>query len=397
MKKIDNQNFSILIVDDISKNIQVLGNMLRNESYKTGFATSGKQALKSLKENEFDLILLDIMMPEMDGYEVCRRIRKHKKTKNIPIIFLTAKVEKDSIVKGFEVGAQDYLTKPFNAEELFARVSTHLELHDKRKQLAEMNQSLEKKVSERTKQLQKAFNDLEEANNKLGLLEKAKSDFLGIVSHELRTPLNGIMGFADVLKHSIDDKEQLEYLDYMLESANRLLRFSNIALIIAQLSIDRYKLTFEDRNLKDIIETSTKKLEKKLKEKNLTITFDCSNENILYHCDVELIAIAFSNILENAIQHSPQNEKISIDVSSMNGKIYLTITDNGKGFSDEAMESVFQLFSVGEIMHHKEGFGLGLSATKLILETHGGEVKAENLKEGGAKVTLIMNDKQDKV
>jgi len=221
----ENKDFKILIVDDVPKNIQVLGNILMAENYQLSYSQNGKEALAAVKHNDFDLILLDIMMPVVDGYEVCRQLKSDSKTKDIPIIFLTAKVEKESIVKGLRLGAVDYVTKPFNSEELIARVRTHLSLKDKSEQLQSMNQILEQKVAERTAQLKKA-------NEKLSTLEKAKSEFLTIISHELRTPLNGISGFTDILLDSLTSTEHEEFIRYLKISADRLVRFSEMALLI---------------------------------------------------------------------------------------------------------------------------------------------------------------------
>lgn len=392
MKIKNGDQFRILIVDDIPRNIQVLGNILRNQSYQMGFATDGEQALKMLEKHQFDLILLDVMMPGIDGYEVCKRIRECEETKDIPVIFLTAKVEKESIVKGFKIGAQDYLTKPFNADELLARVSTQLELSNKRKQLADLNQHLEEKVKERTVELQKANDALESANKKLEQLEKAKGDFLTIISHELRTPMNGILGFADILRSTIRDKEQLEYLGYLFESANNLTRFADVALIIAQLSADRYKLKFKEVKLKDVLETAVQKLDKKIKEKGLEINFDCPHTAATYKCDVELLEIAFGNVIENAIKYSPEKESIVICEEKADKKLWLKITDKGEGFSDEALNKLFEYFSADKVMHHHDGFGLGLSAAKLILKAHGGDVHVKNLNEGGTEVCFEMTN-----
>lgn len=141
----------ILIVDDVPKNIQVAANILQNSGYQMAFAQDGPTALAQIETHRFDLILLDIMMPQMDGYEVCRKIRDNPANQDIPIIFLTAKDDTDSIVKGFELGAMDYLTKPFNGAELRARVNTHLELYRTKKKILETNERLNKEIVERIK------------------------------------------------------------------------------------------------------------------------------------------------------------------------------------------------------------------------------------------------------
>jgi diguanylate cyclase (GGDEF)-like protein len=143
--------YKILIVDDIPKNIQVAANILQKSGYQMAFAQDGERAVDQAEANRFDLILLDIMMPHMDGFEACRRIRKNPVNRDIPIIFLTAKNDSDSIVKGFELGAMDYLTKPFNGAELQARVKTHLELYRSRNEIKEKNERLRIEIAERIK------------------------------------------------------------------------------------------------------------------------------------------------------------------------------------------------------------------------------------------------------
>lgn len=143
--------YKILIVDDVPKNIQVAANILQNNGYQMAFAQDGPSALAQIETHHFDLILLDIMMPQMDGFEVCRRIREMISSRDIPIIFLTAKHDAESIVKGFELGAMDYLTKPFNGAELRARVSTHLELYRAKQKIMEANEKLNREIVERIK------------------------------------------------------------------------------------------------------------------------------------------------------------------------------------------------------------------------------------------------------
>lgn len=148
----DNENkkkYKILIVDDIPKNIQLAANILQKEGYQMAFAQNGKSALSQIQSNRFDLILLDVMMPDMDGFVVCEQLRKNSANKDIPLIFLTAKNLSESIVKGFELGAMDYVTKPFHGAELLARVKTHLELFRSREELKEVNQQLKNEIAER--------------------------------------------------------------------------------------------------------------------------------------------------------------------------------------------------------------------------------------------------------
>ena len=166
----------ILVVDDVMQNLQVVGTMLRNEGYDVMPAGSGPQALERVRVRVPDLILLDLMMPEMDGLEVCRRLKADSSTRQIPIIFLTASNEMEHLVKGFEAGAVDYVTKPFNGAELLARVRTHLELKLARERLREMNDE--------------------------------KNEFMGIAAHDLRNPLSAIQGYSEMV---IEDAQSLKH------------------------------------------------------------------------------------------------------------------------------------------------------------------------------------------
>ena len=177
MTRTDGDPFSILIVDDIAKNIQVLGNMLRQEGYSISFTTSGKQALEMVLSDIYDLILLDIMMPEVDGFEVCRRLSEIPESKAIPVIFLTAKTDKDDLLRGFEVGAVDYVTKPFNSAELLARVHTHLELKRARDRLKQAYQELADRntqLSLLNEELQKALKEIKTLQGILPICSNCK-------------------------------------------------------------------------------------------------------------------------------------------------------------------------------------------------------------------------------
>jgi DNA-binding response OmpR family regulator len=170
-------NFNVLIVDDLPENIKVLGNSLQNENYRISFATQGQQAIEMALKNDIDLILLDIMMPGMDGFEVCRELKKINHTRQIPIIFITAKTEKEDIIKGFESGAVDYVTKPFNAAELSARVQTHLELK-KTKEIIE-NQAEElawtnKRLMKKNQKLERALAEIEALKGLLPVCSNCK-------------------------------------------------------------------------------------------------------------------------------------------------------------------------------------------------------------------------------
>jgi two-component system sensor histidine kinase/response regulator len=382
MNGYEEKGAKVLIVDDNLKNIQVLGNILKEANYTIGFATDGRQALGFLKKTKFELVLLDVNMPVMNGYETCKEIRKDQELKEIPVIFITANRDVENVVEGFEAGAQDYVTKPFNAKELLSRVNTQLQLKNQSDEIKKMNRRLERKVAERTA-------ELVEANNKLSQLDKAKSDLLILLSHELRTPLSGILGFAQILLDGIKDDEQKEFVRLLIDSAKRLLNFSETALLITSLKLKTYNLEFRIHNLADHIDNSIKKLSAKIKEKNLALNKEIIDGDISVSADIDLIAIAFQNILENAVKASPENGNININISKNAGFVVIAVSDEGKGFSREAIDQLFEFFSTTDVMHHFEGYGLGLASVRLIMDIHNGKAVVRNL-EKGAEVSLLL-------
>jgi two-component system, sensor histidine kinase and response regulator len=372
--------FKVLIVDDIAKNIQILGNILLGEGYILSYAQNGEQALKLMSATDFDLVLLDIMMPGLSGFDVCETTRQDPKNFDVPIIFLTAKTDKESILKGFQLGAQDYVTKPFSAEELLARVRTHLMLRYQKNQLKKSNETLEQKVEERTLQLS-------EANKQLKTLEKAKSDFLSIISHELRTPLNGILGLTDILNTSLKSTEHEEYTIYLKEASERLLKFSETAYLITSLNSEGYKLSFTPQKIIYLLESIQEDKATQLEQKNLKIETLVHPKDLQINIDFDLIYRCIDSIVDNSIKFAPAKSKIKIICTSDETSKTIEITDHGPGFSNESSSSLFQYFTSDDITH-SEGMGLSLAATKLIMDAHRGQITIKNTDQGGAQVRL---------
>ncbi len=379
----DNKTDKILIVDDISRNIQILGNILFQPRFQLAYAQSGQQALDICKTQDFDLILLDIMMPGMDGYEVCKRLKKNPSTSEIPIIFLTAKADMDSIIKGFDVGGQDYITKPFNAAELLARVDNHLLIKRQKEQLKLMNYNLEDVVKKRT-------HELEKANQQLSILDQAKSNFLLIISHEIRTPLNGVIGLTELLNRTNIDKDQQEYINHLKDVSSRLMKFSDTALLITSLKINEQIPNFKPVAVNQLISNAVDKFKKNNCNSSLEIIVNIPEEDIMIKADPDLIMTCFCNIIENSSKFAGNKAQVEISATLVNDTINLKFCDNGPGFTDDAIGHLFQLFSGGDILHD-EGTGLGLATVKLILDAHEGSIDVKNNNGGGAEVNMKLN------
>lgn len=377
---------SILIVDDNPKNIQVLGSMLRDEGYSLGFATEGQQALEILNAdvNAFDLVLLDVNMPVMDGLQTCKAMRKDPLLKEIPVVFLTALNEEKDIVAGFEAGGQDYVSKPFNAQELLSRVKTHIELKGSQDQLKEINKFLEEKVTERTKELHKA-------NQELKSLDNAKNEFLGLISHEIRTPLNGILGFADLIRDKLEDPKLANLLKYLDASAHRLENFAFTALKITELRLGNGRIEMKDRvPLEQLLDTAVVHNQYYAELKEIKVQCEGSIEEIVLLGNRPLLHTCFNSLLKNAIDYSDPKSEILFKYKRQGNQDICEFIDQGIGFSEKAMAQLFQPFSIG-VDHFDNKIGLNLFLVKLIMDKHGGQVEVSNNAGKGATVCLVFN------
>ncbi len=373
----------ILLVDDVPKNLQVLAAILYQEGYEIAMADRGKAALEMMENIVPDMILLDIMMPEMDGFEVCRRIKENPKFQDIPIIFLTARHETETIIKGFEAGASDYLTKPFNALELISRVRTHLQLRQRTYMLLELNSNLEEKVKERTAQLEAAY-------EKLSKLDTAKSYFLGLLSHELNTPLNEIKGFSIILNSIVEDSDAKEFIGYIRESSERLIKFAEMSLLITSLKSNKYQMQDVETDIHYLIDETIFNFNDIANQKNIVLQKQYGECKNIINVDPSLIKTAFDIVLSNSIKYSPNQKNIYIQTFDDEEFLHIEFIDEGPGFSENSLENIFELFNTTELLNHKEGLGLGLATTKFIVDFHSGKINVSNNEAEGARVTLSL-------
>lgn len=388
-----NTNSRILIVDDNPQNLQVLGRLLQEKNYEIEFATNGKAALEWLESQQFDLILLDINMPEMDGFEVCQEIRKNEKLNKVPVIFLSADSDRESILKGFELGAQDYVTKPFDSRELIVRVKTHLSLKNSLEKLESVNRVLEEKVKERTLQLSIANENLESMNLKLTELDNAKADFLNLISHEIRTPLNGILLPVELLKDPVTEDELKELVEILDSSVKRLEKFSLNALLITRLKT-KPEVSKEKVDLDEVISEVTREEDGSLTAKSLIVKNNSGAQYGTITGEKDLIKKCILNILQNAVTFSPSGGIINFVTSKDDHHVLLEINDNGSGFPDEIIEKGTEPFSRGRDYMDKST-GIGLPLAKMIMEAHEGDLILGNKPEGGAVVKLRFIRFQD--
>lgn len=378
----DIKNSKILIVDDMPNNIELATEVLEEEGFLFQLARDGFEALKICEEEPPDLILLDIAMPGIDGFETCKRLKNNEKTRDIPIIFLSARHELDDIIRGFETGAVDYIPKPFNALELLSRVKTHLELKLNREKLLTVNKILERKVRERTSELQKA-------NKKLSMLDKAKSEFLSLISHELRTPLNGIMGYASLVEKTAHEKQQKEFIQSLNQLIDSLARISELSLLFTELRMANYATKYKPQLVEDLVSKTVGRFLATVKEKEINVVNKTIEHNHYLIVDEFLLKNCMDILFENAIKYSPPGGEVTIDSKKTPSHIYIEIADEGPGFSERALKEAFELFKNDSLDNAYSGFGIGLATARLIMDFLSGKLEIRNrINHSGAIVTI---------
>jgi two-component system, sensor histidine kinase and response regulator len=381
----------VLVVDDIPSNIEFIKDILATMvDIEIEGVFNGASALVFITKRKPDLILMDVSMPQMDGFEVCRTLKENEKYADIPIIFLTARVQKEDIVRGFESGAVDYISKPFNLSELHSRVKTHLDLSLKTRELQLINQTLEGKIEERTHQLSNANKNLSKANemlskmyDELSALDNAKDDFIAHINHELRTPLNGILGYTSLLEVSItnEGRESLNAINVLVA---RLINVSEIALLLTELRTSDNKINIREISIFDIVRRSIPA--EAMQRKNIEIRYNNINDSQFVMAEPRLLKNCFSIVMDNANKYSPVNGIISISGRDNDDYFSVDIEDSGPGFSSNALSNLFELFKADNLEHRSYGFGLGLATAKKIIDLLGGKITIRNRGQGASVV-----------
>jgi signal transduction histidine kinase len=360
---------SILIVDDNSQNLKLLGNILKGNQYKIEFATNGVSALDWISKKQFDLILLDINMPGMDGFEVCTRIRSDSSMNHVPIIFLSAESERENILKGFELGAQDFLTKPFDSRELLVRIRTHLTLKESLVQL-----EIEKKRAQSA--------------------DHIKSAFLATMSHELRTPLNSIIGFTGILiqgKPGPLNDEQKKQLGMVQNSARHLLSLINDVLDLSKIEAGQLKTNIQQFNLPEVINKVVETNKPFADKKNLIMTVSIDENVNDIKSDSLRVQQILLNLLNNAIKFTEAG-RINIKCFTTGNFVKIQIADTGIGIESEKIDQLFKPFVQLEtgLTRGHEGTGLGLSICKKLTEMLHGTIGVDSKYGTGSTFTVSL-------
>ncbi len=414
---------SILIVDDKEENLIALEAIFRSVDASVIRALSGNEALKKTLNHDFALAILDVQMPQMDGYELASLIRLDEHTKNMPIIFLSAVYsDEHHQFKGYQSGAVDFITKPFNIDILLSKVRVFIELYQRTKELEEsktrlqdvlfaqhkLNETLREEIKER-KVIEKKLQDSKELAE---AATHAKSEFLATMSHEIRNPLNGVMGMLQLLRTTELTHEQKNYVDISLSSSRNLLRLLSDILDISRIEAGHVELVQEEFLLSDILETITQSYSSQIQKKKLML-----NERIDHNVPQRLVGdplrirqVLF-NLVGNAIKFTELG-RVEIHVSLRNLQtqhenigLRFVVSDTGIGIPADKIDSIFERFTQVDSSFTREhpGTGLGLAIVSRLVDMMDGNVHVESQPGVGTAFTvdLVMKEasteKQDYV
>ena len=344
----------ILIVDDAMDTVELLRKRFRSEGYDTAEAYNGEEGLMKVTEYNPDLIILDVMMPKIDGYEVCQRLKSDDNTKFIPILMLTAKGEVEHKVKGLNIGADDYLAKPFDYKELSARIRS----------LLSIKATHEKKVEE----------------EKSGALEQMMDQ----VAHEIRNPLTAIGGFARKVYGRLPEGDpNKKYMHMIIEDVAVLESMIKQLIELKSMSIS----IKEPTNMNDIIKDSLKLFEQECIQKAIHVETDLKDDLPMIIADKKLLKRAFCNIIKNSIEAMEIGKKILKITSRMSGdNLEIQFSDTGIGISKDKIKNIFDPLVTSKIY----GPGLGLTFALKIIQDHKGTISVESEQDKGTTFTIRL-------
>jgi two-component system sensor histidine kinase/response regulator len=358
---------SVLIVDDLPNNVRLLSIMLTEKGYQVRKAINGQMALNTVRSLIPDLILLDINMPDLNGYQVCEQLKADEKTREIPVIFISALDDVFDKVKAFQVGGVDYISKPFQGEEVMARIENQLTICRQKKQL--QNEIKERQKTEETLEI-----------------------YLHAVSHDLRNPVIGmLMILNNLIKNSQGETKEVsrKILQQMANSCDRQLTLIDSLVETRQNDLWGVSLELNPLSLYEIGQQIGQEWELRLKENQATLINNFSPDLPLVNADAHHLWRVFENLLANALKHNPQGIIITLSARLEGSYLRCTIADNGVGISETQRKQLFDRYQRGN-NNNQISLGLGLYLCRQIIHAHGGEIGIMNNDEKGSQFWFTL-------
>ena len=366
------QAAKILIVDDEPKSLYAMEMLLSQEPYEICFANNGETAIAQVEREQPDIILLDVMMPGLTGYEVCRTLRADPLWQHLPIVLVTALDRKEDIVEGLDAGADEFLTKPVNGAELRARVRSML-------------------------RIKRQYDELQET---IALRE----DLADMIVHDMRTPISSLMLYTDILEKIEYSKETCnELVDKIRHQALRLNSFLGDMLMLAKMRSGKLLLNLSSIDLVALIHDTVAHYYEIADSKNITLSVDLPDEINFFMLDDKLMARVFDNLLSNAMKYSPPGTNVRVNLKYMfhNNKeskindnplsVYIKVTDEGSGIPKAYRETIFNKFEVVNIEQDDVAqIGLGLALCKMVVDAHNGRIYVEDNHPTGSRFIIEL-------
>lgn len=359
---------TILVVDDEEINREILRALLESKGYTVIEAVNGEEALRRIAEVQPDVILLDLMMPIMDGFETCRKLKVDPVTAPIPVLLVTSLTDRSDRLKGIEAGANDFLNKPIDAEDVILRVRNALFV-------------------------KRLYDEIQENYRKLKELENLKDNLILMIVHDLRQPITALSLQMQLLMMQDDSvllRDKKEIIEQASSATNMLIEMVSSLLDVNKLEDGKMKLNMSSCDLKHLTEEIVGKLGPLKADLNISVKSTIGDVVVI--CDVDLIRRVIGNLTGNALKFTPSNGEVRIIIQPEDSRIKIAISDNGIGIPEEFHERIFEKF--GQVKTRKEGkkysTGLGLTFCKLAVEAHGGEIGVQSEPGKGSTFWFIL-------
>ena len=348
----------ILIVDDKHENIISLKSVLEKNGFKVDTASSGEEALKKVLKTYYVLIILDVQMPDMDGFEVAKALSGFSRAKDTAIIFLSAaSTEKRFITQGYSAGGQDYITKPVETEILLLKVKTFYKIYEQNRKLNEMRKALVAEIEIRKN------------------AERKKDEFISIVSHELKTPLTSVKAYLQLLERNFHKGDLSRFENQLQKAQNQIEKLNGLVadlLDISRIESGEMKFNMQFFSIDMLVESVIETIQQI--NPHIAIRRKGHIKNLFYGDELRLEQV-ITNFLTNAVKYAPDSKEIIVTAKMNEGKLYISVRDFGIGMPEEHLSNVFKkFFRVEETSLRFQGLGIGLYISKKIIERHGGKI-----------------------
>jgi signal transduction histidine kinase len=395
MPRLEKRPVNILMVDDQPAKLLSYETILSELGENLIRANSGKEALEHLLSKEIAVVLVDVVMPELDGFELASMIRNHPRFQRTSIILVSGVMVEDADrLKGYGSGAMDYVSVPIIPEILRAKVRVFADLYRKTDELERLNRDLEARVAERTSEIEAALKRVELARQEAETANRMKDEFLATLSHELRTPLNAITGWAYILlAGKLSEEERVKAIETIRRNALLQSKLISDLLDVSRIITGKLQLNWSEVDLSAVIDAAVESLRPIAAAKSVRIDTDLSGyEPRSFFGDAARLQQVLGNLLANAIKFGPVGGRVQLAMTSRKGGVEITVQDEGPGIKPETLPYIFDRFRQGDSSstraHH--GLGLGLAITRHLLDLHDGTVQAANRTDRSGSIFTIV-------